>query len=238
MKGKDIGICLLLTFAVTCVIAWLFYRNVWGMLLFFPVFPILILRRKEQQCELRKKRLAGQFKECVRMITASLYAGYSVENAFRQAEHDLAHLMGAKAEMCRELAQMNRQIRLNIPVEQLMEGLAERSGVEEIFAFGQVFGYARRNGSNFLLILKNTTEKMEERMELEEEIQTFLTGKKLEQRIMNVIPLGILLFVDLSSPGFLDMMYTTMAGRVIMTCFLFIYGGAFLLSEHMINIRV
>ena len=65
-----------------------------------------------------------------------------------------------------------------------------------------------------------------------------VAAKRLEQRIMNVIPLGILLFVNFTSPGFLDVMYTGLSGRMIMTVFLLVYAGAYLLSGKIVDIRI
>ena len=55
---------------------------------------------------------------------------------------------------------------------------------------------------------------------------------------MNLIPLGILLFVRLTNPGFLDVMYSTWMGRGMMTACLILYGGAFLLAERIADIKV
>ena len=140
--------------------------------------------------------------------------------------------------MCRELQVINQQLRLNVPVEELLQNLADRSGVEEIYSFGQVFGYAKRNGSDFLHVLKDTSQRIADKIDLEREITTMVAAKRLEQKIMNVIPMGILLFVDITSPGFLDIMYTGMAGRVIMSVCLLVYGAAYLLSGRIVDIRV
>lgn len=172
------------------------------------------------------------------MVTTSLYAGYSIENAFLEAEKELTHLLGSQADMCVELRYINQQVRLNVPVEKLIQNLAERSGVEEILNFGQVFGYARRSGSDFPRILKDTTDRITRKVELEQELQALVAAKRLEQKIMNVIPMGILLFVEMTSPGFLEIMYTSLFGRVIMTIFLLVYAGAYFLSEKLVNIKV
>lgn len=150
----------------------------------------------------------------------------------------MVQLLGEQADMCRELRLMNQQLKLNLPIEGLLENLACRSGVEEIFSFGQVFGYAKRNGSDFVRILKDTAERISEKAELEQEIQTMIAARRLEQRIMNLVPLGILFFIRWTSPEFLEMMYAGMFGRVCMTGCLAAYTGAYLLSCRLVDIRV
>lgn len=223
---------------LSLIIARLFYRSVWGTAIVAVVWPAVYWSRKKTEIKKQQQRLQIQFKECLRVVTAALYAGYSVENAFREAEKELTQLLGKQAEMCRELQIINQQLRLNIPVEELLQDLADRSGVEEIYSFGQVFGYAKRNGSDFLHVLKDTSQRIADKIDLEREITTMVAAKRLEQKIMNVIPMGILLFVDITSPGFLDIMYTGMAGRVIMSVCLLVYGAAYLLSGRIVDIRV
>lgn len=202
------------------------------------VWPFLYWGRMRTEIKRQKQRLRDQFKECIRIVTASLYSGYSVENAFREAEAELIHLMGERAEICQELTVINQQIKLNVPVEALLLNLAERSGVEEILSFGQVFGFAKRNGSDFARILKDTARRIGDKMELERELVTLVAAKQMEQKIMNVIPMGILLFVNLTSPGFLEVMYTGAAGRLMMTICLVVYAGAYLLSGRIVDIRI
>lgn len=220
------------------MIAFLFYENIAGLAVVLVVFPVSLMRMKRSSCGQQQRELKRQFKECIRVLTASLYAGYSVENAFRAAQDELEQLLGGQADMCRELRRINGQLKLNIPVDSLIENLAWRSGVEEIATFGQVFAYARHNGSSFTRILRDASERITDKLELEREIRTMIAAKQLEQRIMNLIPLGILLFVRITNPGFLDVMYTTWIGRGMMTVCLLLYGGAFLLAERIVDIKV
>ena len=71
------------------------------------------------------------------------------------------------------------------------------------------------------------------RKKTREEIETVLAGKRLEQRIMLLMPAAILLFVSLSSPDMLAVMYETWPGRGLMTVFLGVYAGAFVLALRM-----
>ena len=77
-----------------------------------------------------------------------------------------------------------------------------------------------------------------DKIETAKEIQTLIAAKKLEGRIMDIIPCFIILYIDLSSPGFFDVLYYTLFGRVIMTACLAVYLGAILLSEKIMSIEV
>ncbi len=230
--------CILEAAVLSGLIAWLFYHSFWVFPCGVVLLPFLFRRRLRQGAEKRRLRLREDFKEAIRVVASSMYAGYSVENAFVEAEKELRQLLGPGADMTRELHEINQQIRLNAPIENLLLDLAQRSGVEEIRSFGQVFGYAKRSGGDFPKVLRDTAERIAEKIELERELATLIAGKALEQKIMNVIPFGILAFVTLSSPGFLDIMYSSWGGRALMTGFLLFYGVAFLVSEKLVKIKV
>ena len=238
VEAKDIFVCSIEAIGLSVAIAWLFYRSIWGMLSLLVVLPFILVSYRGKAIKKQQLKLREQFKECIRVVTASLYSGYSVENAFQEAEKELTQLLGARADMCRELRLINQQIRLNIPVETLLRNLADRSGVEEIARFGQVFGHAKRSGSDFIRILKDTTRRISEKAQLEQELQIMVASRQLEQKIMNVIPLGILFFVELTSPGFLDMMYAGVLGRTVMSICLAVYGAAYLISGKIVDIRI
>ena len=64
------------------------------------------------------------------------------------------------------------------------------------------------------------------------------TEKQFEQRIMNLMPYLIVLYVDLSSPGFFSQMYETAVGRVVMTGCLVVYLLAWRVSGKILQIEV
>ena len=65
-----------------------------------------------------------------------------------------------------------------------------------------------------------------------------LSGKRMEQRLMSLIPLCILGYVGITSPGFFDGMYHTVTGVVIMTLLLLVYAAAYVWGERIMNIQV
>ena len=75
-------------------------------------------------------------------------------------------------------------------------------------------------------------------MRIKEEIITMTTAKRFEQNVMNIFPLFIVLYIDISSPGFFNIMYTTVIGRVCMSIGLIVYLFAIYISKRLLNIEV
>ena len=79
---------------------------------------------------------------------------------------------------------------------------------------------------------------IEEKLVTEREIQVLISAREMEQKIMNVVPFGILLYISVTSKGFFDVLYHNLAGVCIMTVCLAVYVGAVILSSKIVNIEV
>ena len=70
------------------------------------------------------------------------------------------------------------------------------------------------------------------------EIETLITAKKYEAKIMNMVPLGIIVYMQVFMPEFLEPLYHNLIGILVMTAALAGYGGAYMLSKKIVNIKI
>ena len=127
---------------------------------------------------------------------------------------------------------------MNRPVELLLADMGRRSGIQDIDQFAQVFAAAKRSGGELTDIISQTAGIIRDKIQVQEEIHTMTAARVFEQKIMNMIPFFIIVYVEGSSPGFFDQMYCTGMGRVLMTMCLILYLTAFWLSERILDIEV
>ena len=167
----------------------LFYRSIlWVAVLWIPLFYLRYRRLQLKWEEERRWQLNLEFKEGLQGIAAALNAGYSVENAIEESRRDLKVLYGQESLLCWEFQIMLEQLRMNRPVEQVMDELADRSKVEDIKSFAEVFRTARRSGGDLVSITRVCAERIAEKIEVSREIRTLFAGKQMEGKIMNVVP--------------------------------------------------
>lgn len=223
---------------LSVILAGLFYQSMWGMLLAVFLIPSGLKRKRRELKQLRQQRLALQFKDCIRLVADALAAGYSVENAWQEAEPDLCRMYGEKADMCRELACINSKVKLNETIESSLADFAKRSGLDDVNNFYHVFTFAKRSGGSFVRIIENCAKQIGEKREIMQEIETVMASKCLEQKIMNVIPILLLAYVEISSPDFVEPLFGNVFGVLVMSICLLVYGTAFLISEKIIEIEV
>ena len=224
--------------AIICLISYLFYGNVFYAILFSPYLIWYIKSWEKQVVKKKKERFRLQFKEAIQSISAALNVGYSVENSMREAVKDLKSIYKNEDVILRELSYMIRQLQMNISAETALKEFAIRVGDEDVQTFVTVFNMAKRSGGDSLAIIRNVVRQMSEKLDVEREIETLISAKKLEFKIMTWIPLGMIAYLKISFPEFLNVLYGNIVGVIIMSICLGIYLFAYEMGKRIVEIEV
>lgn len=195
-----------------------------------------LVYRKRFMAKKQRWELMAEFKDAMDSMVSALVAGYSMENAVTEAYHDLMLLKGKETPMVQELHRIRHKLRLQHTLDELLLDLGRRSGVEDMVTFAQIYATARRSGGNLVKVMKRTAENIGEKMEMQREIQTMIAGKKMEATCMMIIPLLIILYLQVCSPGFLDPLYGNRMGALFMSVALIIYIVSVMWSRQIMNI--
>ncbi len=216
----------------------LFYDSYLAVLILLPLsLPWYIFQKKRQRD--RNRRLIGiQFRDALVSVMTNLKAGYSPENAFIEAEKDMALLFGKKSLICNALSKVDKGIRNNIPLEKLIYRMGKESENADIKDFAEVFAVAKRSGGNMTGIIEKTISVISQKVDVEKEIDVLISAKRMEARIMNLVPFFIIFYITLTSPGFFEPLYHNLFGIILMTVCMGVYMFAFFLSERIVNIDV
>ena len=220
------------------LVSYLFYGT-WVCAILFS--PYLIWYMKSWEKQLIKKKQNSfrlQFKEAIQSLSAALNVGYSVENAMRETVNDLKGIYKQDDTILHEFSYMIRQLQMNVTVETVLQNFAKRTGDEDVQTFVTVFNMAKRSGGDTLEIIRSAVRQMGEKIDVEREIVTLMSAKKMEFRIMTVIPMAMILYLKLSFPEFLDVLYGNVIGAVIMSLCLLIYLGAYEVGKRIVEIEV
>ena len=238
MGRADFGRCLAGDLSLILLIGWLFYDSLVSAIVLFPGIFWLLQEQKKTLRRKRRQEMQRQFLDAIQMMAASLQSGYSVENAIRASAKELKKLYPCDAFIVLEFQNLALQLDRNRSVEELLQDLGERSQVEDLQSFAEVFLTAKRTGGDLLHVIRNTALCIRQKQETIAEIETVLTGKMTEQKVMSLMPLLILLYVRLTSPEFLSGLYGNLTGRTVMTVCLLIYAMAYLWGKKIVRIEV
>ena len=171
-------------------------------------------------------------------MSAVLKAGYSVENAIREVSRELVPLYDKESRIRKEYDRMTHQLELKMPVAEVLEQFAERTGQEDVEDFVNVFAAAKKSGGDSITIIRNAVRIISGKIDTEKEIQTMIASNKLEFEIMCAVPFAIILYMKLTFGEFLSVLYGNMAGMIIMTVCLCVYIAAYCIGRRIIRIEV
>lgn len=219
MNTAEIVSTLIVVSVVIFGITHLFYDSI----IFSSISCILSLfflkPRAKQLRDKRKHTLMMQFKEAASSLASSLAAGQSVENAFRDTIRDLRMLFPDKdAYIIREFQVINRRIENGENVERAFDDFANRSDVEDIKNFSDVFITCKKSGGDIVEVIKRTVDVINTKVEIQNDIKVLVSQKKLEGKIITIIPFMIVAFLKYSSGDFVAPLYGFPgAGPIVMT---------------------
>ncbi len=212
--------------ALGAALGYLFFRSGAALLLMIPgAYGALRLGRHKTEIR-RRGQMTDQMRDYLLSVISFLRAGLALENAMTGAGREIATMYGADSMMGREAARMSRELILKTPPERIWRSFGERTGLEDGAQLARIFVIAKRQGGDYLPVLKAFVRLMDARGEVRREIGTLLAGQRLEYFIMCLVPAGMLLFLNVTSPDMTRVLYEG-AGHLIMAGVLLLYGLAF-----------
>lgn len=223
---------------IVSLVNYLCYRILWLSVLGIPFGYWYIRWKKRKKKEQRRKKLEYQFFDVLQAIYTAIRAGYSMERAVSECKKEIEQIYGPQNDFVKELAFMEKQMKFRVPIEKLFMDLGHRSGVEDIQYFGEIFQIARRSGGDLAQIIEKLVKVISEKIRVRKDIDVAIAGKRFEQMIMSIVPGGIIVYMQITSDGFLDVLYHNVFGIFIMSLCLLIYIFSFGLGRKIIRISI
>jgi len=220
-------------------ISMLFFQNP------FLIFILPMALKKgwgvyEDYCrERRQKTLLLEFRDFLFSLSASFATGRHMTEAMKEAESALENIYGKESLLASELRHMLLAIEETGQSDQkVFAAFAERTGLEDVQLLSEVYSVCRETGGNMAAAVNKAAALLTEKINIEMEIQTMLSQKKLEGTIIAVMPSVMILFLLWMSPDYLQPMYDTVAGRLLMLLALGLNVFAYYWMEKMTNVTL
>lgn len=229
----------ILAAVVIFAVGMIFYHNViLAALLALVSFKFPKIRRG-QIIEKRKKELNIQFKDLLYSLSSSMVAGRSLEMAFKDALKDMEVIYPDPNTpiMC-EVSYIIRCLEMNMTVEDAIGQFSERAHIEDIESFGDIVRICKRTGGNLVEVIRSTSNMIGDKIETKNDIETTITAKKFESRVLTVTPIFMVLILSIASPDYMAPVFETPVGLAAMTVAIVMFVIAFFVSEKIINIEV
>lgn len=192
---------------------------------------------KKERIRLRKE-LSDDYKNAVVAMTGNLGAGYSVEKALVMGFIDVAKQKKKNSLLGDCAIEINNSLACNVALDKVLDDFADKSEIEDIKSFSELIVASKRYGGNIAYIARRYARNISDRQSLQLEIDTMISAKRMEGRIMIMAPFAIILYMRLTNPGYMTVLYNTGFGRVVMFISLLVILIAAFAIEKIMKIEV
>jgi tight adherence protein B len=151
-----------------------------------------------------------QLPDTLQMMAGGLQAGYSLPQAVDSVVREGADPVAA--EFNRALV----ETRLGAPVEDALEGVAERMESVDFGWTVMAIRIQREVGGNLAEILRNVAATLRERERLRRQVRVLSAEGRLSAWIIGLMPFVFALFLLLVRPGYFELLYTTAVGWILL----------------------
>ncbi len=255
MSKKEKIIYFVLAFVVGAVVGYLFYGGIgkdeygnatvitYILDILIPVVvgfiagKVFLPIRTKQIINKRRKQLNIQFRDMLDGITTSLGAGNNVMNSFNAVYNDLKIQHADDAFIIKELEVVLSGMQSNFNIEDLLEDFGVRSGIDDIISFANVFKICYRKGGNIQDVIQSTHAILSKKMEIKEDIETTVSGSKMDQMIMIVLPIILIGLIKIMSPEFAAN-FVTITGLFATTIAIGLFVAAYFIGKAVMDIKV
>lgn len=229
--------CFLVGLVVGFGVGYIFYESIiLSLIAGCIVGAICIPIYHKSYLDKRKKNLTLQFRDMLESLSASIGAGSNIQDAFQAAYQDMVVQYTEDGYIAKEIAIIMSGLQNNIAIENLLMDFGQRSGIEDIMSFADVFETCYRKGGNIKEVIMSTYHIISDKIEVQLEIKTMVSSKTSEQNLMLVMPVVLVLMLKTMAGDMIDLNSPT--GRMSTTVAMVIFAVSYLMSKKILDIKV
>lgn len=195
--------------------------------------------RTRQIIDRRKNQLSLQFKDMLYSLSSALSVGKSIETGIRDSLQDLQVIYpDPETDILVELGLILRGLGMNNTIEEMFSQFAKRAHLEDIDNFVDIFVTCKRTGGDLIEVMRSTSNTIGDKIEVKQEIETMISGKKYEFNFLMILPVIMVLFLTVTSGDYMAPVFTTVVGRIAMTIAILIFGLAYVIGSKIMRINI
>ena len=224
--------------ACVCLFSYFFYNSLVAIPFLMPIAFVLVWKQWEQWKKQVLMQIESGFKDWLSYLKGGLQSGKSAEYAILSSKEAFLNFIGEGHPILFGLEQLYRGLELHIPLEICLNRFGEETGVDAIADFAVVFEISKKQGGRMTATLEKTMQQIYDKIDLRMEISSLIAAKKLEQRIMCMMPFCIMFFIGKTSGGYFTPLYHNLKGILIMSVCLGLYLFCVFWGEKLTEVRV
>ncbi len=218
--------------------AWIFYKLLIVSVIFAFVSLASLKIYKKKYREKVHERIESEFYDINLLLSAELETGLPINMAIEMIRKEISHseIYGFQY-MDIELKNWSKKMNMGMKINTIIEDFAKRSQNKSIMEYANMISICTKKGGSIRDVIKNTNAILNEKRELKREIEVLTAEKSLEQKIMNLMPLAVLVLLDKTASDFIAPLYNCLIGRITMTILIAIFLICYLWSAKIASLK-
>ncbi|WP_350343106.1 type II secretion system F family protein [Proteinivorax tanatarense] len=194
--------------------------------LLFPIILVSILKKK------RMEKFNQQLGEALMVISNSLRAGFTFEQALSSISKDLPDPIGT------EFKKIVREVELGEELEKSMENVAKRMESKDMELMTTAVAIQRQVGGNLSNILDNIGETIKDRIIIKRNIKALTAQGEISGKIIALLPVVLLVMISMVNPEYMAPMFNTTYGHVLLGLSIVLEVLGYITIKKLINIEM
>ena len=197
--------------------------------LFVPVAVRSVIKRK---LERKRAQFADQLPDSLQVLSSALRAGHSFVSALSVVVDDAPE--PTKSELKRVVADEQ----LGVPLEDALEVVVRRMDNSDLEQVALVAALQRETGGSSAEVLDRVTEVVRGRIELRLLVKSLTAQGRLSRWVVTFLPVALMGAIMLLNPGYLDPLFNTAFGRVLLVLAAVMVVSGSLAIKKIVEIKV
>jgi tight adherence protein B len=177
-------------------------------------------------------RFSEQLPSHLQELAAMLRAGHSMVSGLTAVAE------GASEPTRGEFQRVIADERLGLPLSEALTSVVLRMQAPDMEQVALVAELHNQTGGNMAEVLDRVAEAVRERAELNRELRTLTAQARFSRWIVTALPPGVVALIELINPQYLEPLFSTSTGRVLLGAALALIVGGSLLMGRIARIEV
>lgn len=158
----------------------------------------------------RQKAFDSLLPDTLQLMASTLRAGYSLMQGLEAVSQEVSEPVG------RELRRVVTEARLGRPLEESLEGVAERMDSADFGWAVMAIRIQREVGGNLAELLVTVAETMTERERLRRDVNALVAEGKISAIVLTLLPIGLGFFIYSVNPDYMSPLFNETIGKILL----------------------
>jgi tight adherence protein B len=158
----------------------------------------------------RRKAFLGQLPDTLQLLSGTLRAGYSLMQGVEAISQEVENPMG------QELLRVVTEARLGRPLEEALDGVAERMDSPDFSWAVMAIRIQREVGGNLSELLLTVAETMTQRERLRRDVSALTAEGRVSALVLGLLPIGLGAIMFIVNPTYTSKLFTDTLGNIML----------------------